>query len=152
MCAQPISKAYIEKMLKMYNIHDCFGMSVPFVKGDKLGTFLSPRNQLEIDQTKLISYASAVVCIMYAQICMRPDLVFVARFLGRFQFNLGIKHWKTTKKVLCSLHGTKHYMLTYKKTDNLEVIGYSHADFVGCTNSQKSTSGYVFTLANGVIS
>jgi hypothetical protein len=44
------------------------------------------------------------------------------------------------------------YMLTYKKTDNLEVIGYSDSDFAGCADSQKSTSGYVFTLTNRVIS
>jgi hypothetical protein len=43
-------------------------------------------------------------------------------------------------------------MLTYKRTDNLEVIGYSDSDFAGCVDSQKSTSGYVFTLANGAIS
>jgi hypothetical protein len=72
--------------------------------------------------------------------------------LGRLQSNLGMKHWKATKKALHYLQGTKHYMLTYKKTDSLEVIGYSDADFVRCTNSQKSTSGYVFTLGNGVIS
>jgi hypothetical protein len=43
-------------------------------------------------------------------------------------------------------------MLTYKKTDNLEVIGYSDSDFAGCADSQKLTSGYVFTLTNGAIS
>jgi hypothetical protein len=43
-------------------------------------------------------------------------------------------------------------MLTYKKTNNLEVIGYLDGDFTGCANSQKSASSYVFTLANGVIS
>jgi hypothetical protein len=42
-------------------------------------------------------------------------------------------------------------MLTYKRADNLEVIGYSDSDFVGYADSQKSTSGYVFTLANGAI-
>jgi hypothetical protein len=43
-------------------------------------------------------------------------------------------------------------MLTYKRIDNLEVIGYSNADFAGCTDSQRSTSGYVFTLVIGAIS
>ena len=43
-------------------------------------------------------------------------------------------------------------MLTYKKTENLEVVGYSDADFAGCVDTKKSTSGYVFTLANGAIS
>jgi hypothetical protein len=43
-------------------------------------------------------------------------------------------------------------MLTYKRTDNLEVIGYSDSDFAGCADSQKLTSGYVFTLTNGTVS
>jgi hypothetical protein len=42
-------------------------------------------------------------------------------------------------------------MLTYKKTENLEVIGYSDTDFAGCVDTKRSTSGYVFTLANGAI-
>jgi hypothetical protein len=47
---------------------------------------------------------------------------------------------------------TKHYMLMYKRTDKLEVIGYSDADFAGCTDYQRSTSGYIFTLASGAVS
>jgi hypothetical protein len=43
-------------------------------------------------------------------------------------------------------------MLRYKKTDNLEVIGYSDTDFMECADSQKSTSGYVVTFTNGAIS
>ena len=44
-------------------------------------------------------------------------------------------------------------MLTYKRSDNLEVIGFSDADHAGCEDTnKKSTSGYVFTLAGGAIS
>jgi hypothetical protein len=85
-------KAYIEKVLKRYNMHECSTMSVLFMKGDKLGTFQSPRNRLEINKMKSIPYASAVESIMYVQVCTRPDLIFVTRLLGRFQSNLGIKH------------------------------------------------------------
>jgi hypothetical protein len=62
-----------------------------------------------------------------------------------------MKHWKATKKTLHYLQGTKDYMPTCKKTDKLEVIGYSDSDFAECEYSQKSTSGYVVTLANGAI-
>jgi hypothetical protein len=85
-------KAYIEKVLKRYNMHEYSTTHVLFTKGDKLETFQSLRNQLEIDQMKLIPYASAVISIMYAQVCMRPDLAFVTRLIGRFQSNTGIKH------------------------------------------------------------
>jgi hypothetical protein len=43
-------------------------------------------------------------------------------------------------------------MLTYKRTNNLEVIDYSDSDFTGCVDSQKLTSDYVFILANEAIS
>ena len=43
-------------------------------------------------------------------------------------------------------------MLTYKRFDHFEVIGYSELDFVGCVDTQKSTFGYLFLLVEGEIS
>ena len=43
-------------------------------------------------------------------------------------------------------------MLTYKRSDFLEIRGYSDADFAGDKDDRKSTTGYVFTLAGGAIS
>nr|CAN75760.1 hypothetical protein VITISV_037421 [Vitis vinifera] len=40
----------------------------------------------------------------------------------------------------------------YRRTSNLEVVGYSDSNFDGCVDSRKSTSGYIFILANGAIS
>ena len=88
---------------------------------------------------------------MYAQVCTRPDIAFAVGMLGRYQSNPGIEHWKAAKKVLRYLQGTKHHMLTYRRSDHLEVIGYSDSDFAGCVDSNKSTSGYVFLLAGGAI-
>jgi len=43
-------------------------------------------------------------------------------------------------------------MLTYRKSDHLEVIGYIDSDFVGYVDTRKFTFGYVYLLAKGVIS
>jgi hypothetical protein len=43
-------------------------------------------------------------------------------------------------------------MLTYKRSDTLEIVGYSNLDFVGCKDTEKSMSAYVFLLAGGAIS
>ena len=43
-------------------------------------------------------------------------------------------------------------MLTYRRLDNLEVVGYTDADLGGCVDSRKSTLGYIYTLAGGVMS
>ena len=50
------------------------------------------------------------------------------------------------------LQGTKDDMLMYRRTYSLEVIVYSNADFASCVDSQKSTSGYIFKLADGAVS
>ncbi|RVX20257.1 Retrovirus-related Pol polyprotein from transposon TNT 1-94 [Vitis vinifera] len=90
--------------------------------------------------------------LMYAQVCTRPDIAFAVGMLGRYQSNPGIDHWKAAKKVMRYLQGTKDYKLMYRRTSNLEVVGYSDSDFAGCVDSRKSTSGYIFILAGGAIS
>ncbi|XP_051133284.1 secreted RxLR effector protein 161-like [Andrographis paniculata] len=89
---------------------------------------------------------------MYAQVCTRPDIAYAVGVLGRYQSNPGVDHWKAAKKVMRYLQGTKDFMLTYRQTDVLEVIGYSDSDYAGCIDTRKSTSGYVFMLAGGAIS
>jgi hypothetical protein len=72
--------------------------------------------------------------------------------LGRYQSNPGIDHWRAAKKVMRYLQGTKNYMLMYRWSNNLEVIGYSDFDFAGCVDSHKSTSGYTFMMVGGAVS
>jgi hypothetical protein len=55
-------------------------------------------------------------------------------------------------KVLHYVQGTKDLMLTYRRSDSLEIKGYSDVDYVGDKDDRKSTIGYVFTLIGGVIS
>ena len=40
-------------------------------------------------------------------------------------------------------------MLMHRRTDDLEVIGYSDADFDGRVDSQKLRFGYIFLLVDG---
>ena len=72
--------------------------------------------------------------------------------LGRYQSNPGIEHWKMVKKVLRYVRGTTGLMLTYRKSESLEIEGYSDAYFAGDADDRKSTSGYISTLAKGAIS
>jgi hypothetical protein len=132
-------------------MHKCYATPTPVVKGDKLGTFLCPKNKYESDKMKSIPYASAIESLMYAQVCTRPDIAFITRLLGRFQTNPRLKHWEAIKKALCYLQETKHIVLTYRKSDELKFVGYADANFAG-GDSRKSTSSYIFTLVGGGIS
>jgi hypothetical protein len=76
--------AYIEKVLKKFNMHKYSVSPAPMVKGDKYVDFQCPRNQYELNQMKVVSYASAVGSLQYAQVCTRPDLAFIIGLLARF--------------------------------------------------------------------
>ena len=43
-------------------------------------------------------------------------------------------------------------MFKYKRSDQLEIIGYSDFDFAGFQDSRRSTIGYFYLLARGAIS
>ena len=78
-----------------------------------------PKNDVERKQMEYIPYASVVGNLMYLQTCTRPDISFAVGMLGRYQSNPGIDHWKAVKKVMRYLQGTKDYMLTFRRSDQL---------------------------------
>ncbi|RVW61091.1 Retrovirus-related Pol polyprotein from transposon TNT 1-94 [Vitis vinifera] len=145
-------ETYINKVLERFRMKNCSPSVSPIVKGDRFNLNQCPKKDLEKEQMKNIPYASAVGSLMYAQVCTRPDIAFAVGMLGRYQSNPGIDHWKDAKKVMRYLQETKDYKLMYRRTSNLEVVGYSDSDFAGCVDSRKSTSGYIFILAGGAIS
>jgi len=75
-----------------------------------------------------VPFASAVGSLMYAQVCTRPDIVFIVNLLERYLSNPGLPHWQATKRVMRYLQGTKDYMLTFRRSDFLELTRYSDSN------------------------
>ncbi|GAA0186408.1 hypothetical protein LIER_33696 [Lithospermum erythrorhizon] len=98
---------------------------------------------LEIKEMQKIPYASAVGSLMYARVCTRPDITFIVGVLGRYLSNPDMNHWKAVKRVIRYLQRTKDYMLTYWRSDKLEIIGYSDSDFDECLDTRRSTSEFI---------
>ncbi|XP_074265886.1 secreted RxLR effector protein 161-like [Silene latifolia] len=128
----------------------CNPNDVPIQKEDKFSLSMCPKTELERNAMKNFPYASLVGSLMYAQVCTRPGISFAVVMLGRYQSNPGMGHYSAAKKVLRYLKGTRDKMLTYRHTDQLEVIGYADSDFGGCVDSRKSTFGYVFALVGAI--
>ncbi|RVW88887.1 Retrovirus-related Pol polyprotein from transposon TNT 1-94 [Vitis vinifera] len=145
-------RTYIDKVLQRYGMQNSKPGDTPVAKGDKFNLNQCPKNSLESQEMQKIPYASAVGSLMYAQVCTRPDIAYIVGMLGRYLSNPGMDHWRAAKRVMRYLQRTKEYMLTYRRLDQLELIGYSDSDFAGCQDSRKSTSGYIYLLAGGAIS
>ena len=81
--------AYVDRVLKR---ETCKAGEVPVVKGHKLGNSQCPSNDFERKSMENIPYASAVGSLMYAQVCIRPDIAFIVGVLGRYISNPGQAH------------------------------------------------------------
>ena len=64
-----------------------------------------------------IPYASAIGSIMYAMLCMRPDVSFALSVTSRFQSIYGEEHWAAVKNILKYLRRTKDLFLVYGEGD-----------------------------------
>ncbi|RDX71088.1 hypothetical protein CR513_49601, partial [Mucuna pruriens] len=89
---------------------------------------------------------------MYAKTCTRLDISFIVGMLAKFQSNPMINHSKAAKKIFRYLQDTKDYMFTYRRSNHLEVIGYSDSDYAECVDSRKSIFGYIFLLVGRMVS
>ena len=128
---------YIERILKRFNMQSCSSSKAPIVKGDRFSKDQCPQNDIEIYHMKAISYSSIVGNLMYAQVFTRLDIAFVVGMLGRYLSVPSQSHWKAAKKVLRFFQGTRNLMLTYRRTDTLEVVGFSDFDYTGCVDDKK---------------
>ena len=140
-------RAYIDRILKRFDMHNCSLRSVPVINGERLSKDHYPRNDRERIAMKNVRYSSAMGSLMYDQVCTRPNIAFVVGVLGRFMGNPSLIHYQIVKKVFKYLQGTKDHMLTYQRTNSLDVVGYSDADFKDCVDDKKSTIVYYIYMS-----
>lgn len=96
-------------------------------------------------------YRSILGSVMWGQLATRPNLSFAVSLLSRFQSNPGIEHWKALMHVMGYVLNTIDYGLTYSRDTNLTPLAFVDADYGGCRDTRRSTSGYVFMMAGGPV-
>ncbi|GKC44299.1 retrovirus-related pol polyprotein from transposon TNT 1-94 [Tanacetum coccineum] len=62
------------------------------------------------------------------------------------------KHLKEVKRIFCYLRGTVNMGLWYTKDSGFELTGFSDADYAGCKDTLKSTSGGAQFLGKKLVS
>nr|GFD11972.1 uncharacterized mitochondrial protein AtMg00810-like [Tanacetum cinerariifolium] len=82
----------------------------------------------------------------------RPDIVHATCLCARYQANPTEKHLKEVKRIFHYLWGTVNTRLWYIKDFGFELTGYSDADYAGCKDTYKSTSGGAQFLGEKLVS
>jgi transposase InsO family protein len=142
---------YILKVLNSFQMENCKPVASPLECGslNQLVPYDSIATEKELKQ-----YQSAIGCLMYAMIQTRPDLAFSVSALSRFSHNPGPAHWNAVQRVFRYLSKTRNLGITYKGQPGqlVNIHGYSDADYAGDISTRKSTTGFVFFMADGPIS
>nr|GEV87091.1 copia protein [Tanacetum cinerariifolium] len=125
---------YVLEILKKYGMESCDPVGTPMEIKDKLDLY---QNGTLVDATK---YRSMIGALMYLT-SSRPDIVHATCLCARYQAKPTEKHLKEVKRIFRYLWETVNTCLWYTKDSGFELTGFSDADYAGCKDSFKSTSG-----------
>ena len=142
-------KAYLESVLTRFGMQNCNPVSTPLETGKRF-----ERCGEDEETVDLKLYQAAIGSLNYAAIATRPDLSLVVGQLSQHMVRPGKEHWSGVKRVLRYLKGTLDFGLRFEAStsENFRLQGYSDADWAGCAETRKSTSGQLFKVGNCSVS
>ncbi|GJS32525.1 retrotransposon protein, putative, ty1-copia subclass [Tanacetum coccineum] len=145
--------AYMDKILKRYKMDNSKRGHIPMQERLDLNKSQGAQTPKEVNRIKNVPYASAVISVMYAVRCTRPDVAFAKNMTSRFQQNPGEPNWTAIKNILMYLRNTKNMFLVYggNNSTELRVKCYCDAGFETDRDDTKSQTGYVFILNRGAV-
>jgi len=134
----------IKELLSNFGMTDAHPAQLPM----PAGTALRRTGDLPMDTSG--RYQELVGSLLYLAASVRPDIAFAANTPARFMNQPEESHWRAAKGVVRYLAGTVDLGLQYGGSGELE--GAVDADYNGCPDTRRSTTGWVFMNGGGAIS
>jgi len=144
-------RPYWEHVLNRFKLTNITPRNTPLPVGFTLDQNMSPNTDSERKDMVDKPYRPVLGSVMWGQLATRPDLSFAVSLLSRFQADPGIEYWKGLLHVVGYIKNTIDYGLTYSRDADLTPLAYVDANYGGCRDTRRSTSGYVFTMAGGAV-
>lgn len=145
-CLHLSQQKYAHDLLHRHQMLDCKPTSTP----------LAAKTPLTAADGDLLSFPTAyrevVGCLQYLTIT-RPDLAFAVNTVAQFMSTPRSSHMIAVKRILRYLKGTIDFGLTLRPQSlSTRISAYSDADWAGCPDSRRSTTGYLIYLGSNLIS
>ena len=137
-CITMSQEQYLQNVMYRFNMDKCKGVKTPCDK------FIESNEDDKLIESKL--YRSAVGSLVYAMMATRPDLSWSVSKLSQYLGKPTEAHWIAVKRVFRYINTTITHGLSFMKTDDLKLVGYSDSDW-GSSIDRRSTTGYCFMLS-----
>ncbi|KAM3317911.1 hypothetical protein ACQJBY_035560 [Aegilops geniculata] len=96
-------------------------------------------------------YRSIVGALQYLTLT-RPDIQYAVQQVCLHMHAPRDTHWALVKRILRYIRGTTAMGLTLTASPDTSLVAYSDADWAGCPDTRRSTSGYCIYLGPSLIS
>jgi hypothetical protein len=103
------------------------------------------------DPTAYRSLAGALQYLTFTTFT-RPDLAYAVQQICLHMHDPRESHLAALKRLLCYVRGTVDFDLVLHRSPFAEVVVYTDADWAGCPDTHRSTSGYAIFLGGNLIS
>lgn len=140
-------KNYIEHILSEYSLMDCKVSNIPMDPGYLKNI---PVDEEYLDNNN--EYRRMIGSLLYLTINSRPDIAVQVSILSRKVSKPTKRDLTELRRVFKYLKATKDYKLKIGGIGELFLEGFADSDWAGDVESRKSTSGYVFKFADGLVS
>lgn len=139
---------YLESLLARFNMSSCQPVKTILPSSFKPVT----PSEDDFQAARHLDFPSMAGGILYAATITRPDLAYAAGLLCRFISKWDASIYNAAKHVLRYIRGTTDLSLTFDGHGTQQILlGYADADWGGCLNTRRSTTGYVFKTYGGVV-
>ena len=136
---------YTRELLKRFELDQTKTSDTPMAKESKLDA------DEDGESFDITSYRGMIGSLLYLT-ASRPDIMFAVCLCARFQANPKISHYTAVKRIFRYLKGTIELGIWYGHSGNLNLVGYTDADFAGSRVDRKSTSGTCQFLGGSLVS
>lgn len=83
---------YITKVLEKFTMTNNKDVQIPLAPRFRLSSQLCPTTEQDKPEMAKVPYASAIRCLMYAMVLIRPDIFFIVSVVSMFMANPSKEH------------------------------------------------------------
>jgi len=137
-------RQYMLDILERAGMTECKPCSTPVDTNPKLAADGPPVQ----DASEFRSFAGALQYLTFT----RPDIAYSVQQVCLHMHDPREPHLAALKRILRYIKGTMHLGLLLRPSSQSELTVYSDADWAGCPDTRKSTSGYAVFLGDNLVS
>ncbi|KAK9060220.1 hypothetical protein SSX86_020924 [Deinandra increscens subsp. villosa] len=137
--------SYARDIIDRASMSTCNPVATPVDTQSKLGVSSGP----DFDNPTL--YRSLAGALQYLTFT-RPDISYAVQQVCVHMHAPRLDHWNALKRILRYLQGTSHYGLTLGRATSSDLLAYTDANWAGCPDTRRSTSGYCVYFGDNLIS